>query len=149
MTSPTIQSRVRLIIPHEDRILLTYTIPDAHYYYIGGRIEYGETIIQAAIREIKEECDATFTFKKMLYVRDFIIPGKEHSIEYFLLGTIDRYHELEHHADPQHPTTQYQSWIPINSLPDIIIYPSELTPILLADAHSGFSSDTKYLGRMQ
>jgi len=59
-----ITPRVRLIIIKQDKILLSYVKSENFYFFIGGQIEYGETVKQAAQREIKEEAKANFEFKK-------------------------------------------------------------------------------------
>lgn len=60
-----IKVRVRLIIIKQSKILLSYVKDEDFYFYIGGKVEFGETIKQACVREIEEECGAKFVFKKI------------------------------------------------------------------------------------
>jgi ADP-ribose pyrophosphatase YjhB (NUDIX family) len=70
-----IKVRVRLIIIKEGKILLSFTETEDFYFYIGGKVGFGETLKEVAVREVAEECGgAAFTFKKILYIRDYIKP---------------------------------------------------------------------------
>src|SRR5688572_14657431 len=106
--------RLRLINIKEGKVLLMYDSVDDYYFYAGGKLEYGETVEEGAQREIKEECgeDTTFTFKKVLYIRDFIVPKKDiHSLELFILGDIDKFEELEKRKDPEFEGKKWLTWV--------------------------------------
>ncbi|OGL52757.1 hypothetical protein A3K55_01355 [Candidatus Shapirobacteria bacterium RBG_13_44_7] len=140
-----------MVIIKGDKLLAQYTDKSKFYYYIGGHLDYGETIADACTREIKEECgqDAQLEFKKILYIRDFIWPEKEeHSVELFVLGDINKFEDLEGRLDPQHPNNDvWCTWLDINNLPDNL-YPHPLSQKLLADYKSGFPKEGEYVGRM-
>lgn len=142
--------RVRLIIIKENKVLLHYTENGGFYFYTGGHVEFGETIVQAAVREVLEETGAIFEFKKILYVRDFFDPsGKEHSVEFYILGDIDKYEELEGLIDPEGKIKgwkSWQNWIDLEKLKETNVKPKSLTDILISDFEKGFSEGTKYLG---
>jgi len=152
MNNPIVNVRVRLIIIKNDKILLHFTEDGHYYFYPGGHLEFGETIIEACVREIKEETTAQFTFQKILYIRDFIhLPENEHSLEFFILGDIDKYEELEGFVDPQSAQKgfkSWQNWIDLDKLPATNVKPKSLTPIILSDFKSNFSEGTKYLGQI-
>ena len=105
MSHQQIHVRLRVVIIKNGRLLVQYRQTDNYYHYVGGHLEYGETILEGCQREIAEECiNAKFEFKKILYIRDFIYPkDNQHSVELFILGDIDKSEELEGHPDPQHP----------------------------------------------
>lgn len=134
------------------KLLCSYTQKNDFYFYIGGHLEYGETIEEGCQREIEEECGegAKFLMNKILYLRDFIIPEEdEHSVELFILGEINKSKELEGKFDPQHPDNDmWLSWLPIDNLPENL-YPKELTKRLLADYKEGFKETQKYLGKIK
>ena len=44
--------RVRLIIPNVDKLLLEYVIDEDFYFYPGGKVEFGETLLLASKREM-------------------------------------------------------------------------------------------------
>lgn len=146
-----INVRVRLIVIHDGKVLVQYRKIGDFYHYIGGHLKYGETIEDACIREVKEECGegVEFDFQKILYIRDFIKPEEdEHSVELFILGNIDKFDGLENLKDPQHPDgSVWLTWLDINNLPDSLL-PSDLSPKLLHDFQNGFAKEGEYVGRM-
>src|SRR3989344_8533581 len=100
-----IHVRLRLIIIKNDKLLVSYTKKSDFFFYVGGHLEFGESIVDGCKREMTEECgeDTQFTFKKILYIRDFLQTKKgEHSVELFILGNINKFEELEHKLDSQH-----------------------------------------------
>lgn len=97
MSERKVKVRVRLVIIKNHKILLSWNSDGQYYFYIGGKVEFGETLKEACAREIEEECDgAKFTFQKILYVRDFVLPEEdEHSVEFYILGEIDKFAEID------------------------------------------------------
>lgn len=152
MENKKINVRVRLVIIKNGKILLHFTENGNFYFYTGGHLEFGETIKQACERETVEETGANFTFKKILYVRDFIHPEEnEHSVEFYILGDIDKFEELDGLVDPQSVEKgwkSWQNWIDLEKLKDINVKPSSLSEILLAGYKNNFSGETKYLGEI-
>lgn len=147
---PKIKIRLRMIIVKNGKLLVTYDSEKDYYYYIGGKLEYGETVLEGAQREIKEELGEgiKLKFKKILYIRDFLQPEKdEHSLELFILGEVNKFKELEHYFDPEHGNEKWSTWIDINYLPDNL-YPKALTKILQKDFKKGFLNSGEYVGRM-
>lgn len=145
-----IKPRVRLVIIKNNKLLLSYTSDGNFYFYIGGKMEFGETLKQACEREIKEECgdNVNFTFNKILYVRDYIKPAEdEHSIEFYILGDVDRFEEIEGKIDPEFENSHHQTWVDLDNLPDNIL-PKTLTDILLDDYKNGFPRQGIYLGEI-
>lgn len=76
-----IKPRVRLVIIKNKKLLLTYTKDGDFYFYIGGKMEFGETLEQACLREIKEECgkDVDFILKRF-FISGIILSLKKMSI---------------------------------------------------------------------
>ena len=145
-----IKPRVRLVIIKNNKLLLTYTSDGDFYFYIGGKMEFGETLEQTCLREIKEECgkDVDFTFKKILYIRDYIKPEEnEHSIEFYILGDINKFEEVEGVVDAEFAGSHHQTWVDINNLPENIL-PNGLTSILKDDYKNGFPRQGEYLGAL-
>lgn len=144
-----IKTRVRLIIIKNGKILLSYVKDEDFYFYIGGKIEYGGTIQEACEREIKEECNANFSFKKILYVRDYIKPQlNEHSIELYILGTIDKFKEVQRFVDPEDKGNHLQKWVDIKKLLKYNVKPKSLTKILQKDYLNNFEGGISYLGEI-
>jgi 8-oxo-dGTP diphosphatase len=150
MENHLINIRLRLVVIKDGKLLVQYRKKHDYYHYIGGHLEHGETILEGCIRETAEETEgAKFEFKKILYIRDFLLPEEnEHSVELFILGEIDKFEELEHLLDPQHPDgSVWCTWLDMNNLPDNL-FPHPLTKILLEDYKEGFSKEGKYVGKM-
>ena len=147
---PRIKIRLRMVIVKNGKLLVTYDSVENYYYYIGGKLEYRETVLEGAEREIKEELgkDIKLDFKKILYIRDFLQPEKdEHSLELFILGDVNKFEELEHYLDPEHGDKKWSTWLDINKLPDNL-FPKTLTKKLQEDFKKRFTNSGEYVGRM-
>ncbi len=142
--------RLRLVIIKNDKLLAYYDSIDDYYFYIGGKLDFGETIKECWEREVKEELgeDVKFTFKKILYIRDFILPEEnEHSLELFILGDINKFEEIEGRPDPEFDGKKWPTWLDINNLPDNL-YPKPLSKKILKDYQNNFPKEGEYIGRM-
>lgn len=145
-----IKVRLRLVIPKEGKILLMYDSKDDFYFYIGGKLEFGETIECGIQREIREECgeDTVFTMNKVLYIRDFVHPEiDEHSVEIFILGDINKFEELNNQKDPEFGDRKWLIWKDINNLPHNL-KPNMLTEKLVQDYKNGFPNQGEYIGNL-
>jgi len=75
MENHLINVRLRIVVIKNNKLLVQYRQKHDYYHYIGGHLEHGETVLEGCVREVAEECDgAKFEFKKILYIRDFILP---------------------------------------------------------------------------
>lgn len=145
-----IKVRLRLVIIKNEKLLAHYNFEKDFYFYIGGKLDFGETLKEGWEREIKEELgdDAEIKFKKILYIRDYIDKSiDEHSVEIFILAYINKYEEIEGLKDPQHGGKTWFTWLNIHNLPDNL-YPKELSKKLLEDYKNGFPNTGEYIGRM-
>lgn len=151
MKQHKINVRVRLVVIYKGKILVQYRQKGDYYHYIGGHLEYGETIENACIREAKEECGegVKFKFQKILYIRDFIKPEEnEHSVELFILGSLNKTDRLEGLKDPEHPDgSVWLTWLDIDNLPENLL-PRTLSPKLLTDFNNGFPKEGEYIGEI-
>ncbi len=148
-----IKVRLRLIIIKNNKILLTQMLEEDYYYFTGGKLEFRETLEEGCQREIKEECgeDTEFKMQKILYVRDFLPEEKpgEHSVEFYILGTINKFLELDHQTERDHlEGDRRMEWKDLANLPDNL-YPKELVPILKKDFKEGFKRQGVYVGKIK
>ncbi|MCH7640902.1 NUDIX domain-containing protein [Patescibacteria group bacterium] len=149
MGKEVIKPRVRLVIIKKGKILLSYVKDRNFYFYTGGKVEYGETLEEACVREVKEECNAKFTFKKILYIRDYIVPDiGEHSLELYILGDIDKFKEVEGLKDPEDGGNHWQTWVDLKKLKAIDVRPRGLVEKLLDDYKKGFKGGIGYIGEV-
>lgn len=143
--------RLRMVIVKNGKVLASYTNKRDFYYYMGGHLEFGETVLEGCKREVAEECGegTEFTLKKVLYVRDFFDPKDgEQNVELFILGEINKFEEIEHYLDSQHQDgSVWLTWLDIENLPDNL-YPQLLSEKLLEDYKKDFPNGGKYVGRM-
>ena len=151
MNTHKINIRLRMIIIKNNKLLTTYTKNGDFYYYVGGHLEYGETILEGCKREIIEECGkgTEFTIKKVLYIRDFFDKKENNqNVELFILGDINKFEELEHHLDPQHEDGHvWLTWLDIENLPNNL-FPRSLNKKLLEDFNKGFPNTGEYIGEI-
>lgn len=147
MAEQKIKIRVRLVIIKNNKILLSYTKDEDFYFYIGGKVEFGETLKEACRREVLEECKANFEFKKILYVRDFILPEiDEHSVEFYILGNVNKFEEIEGIKDEEFNGRHWQTWVDLDKLSKINIKPKLLTEKIIKNYREGFTNGTEYVG---
>lgn len=149
MSDQKIKIRIRAVIIQNDHILLAYHPERDFHFYIGGKMEFGETIVDAFNREIKEECAGSVEpkFIKILYIGEFLQPENgEHSLEFFVLGEIDKFKEVEQELKTDYDSHVFIKWVPLANLP-ANLKPSSLTPRLLADWQKGFPDEGEYIGR--
>lgn len=143
-----INIRLRLICIQDEKVLLMYDSEKDFYFYIGGKLEYGESVMEGAKREINEECgeDVSFEFGKILYIRDFISPEEsEHSLELFILGKIKTNKNLEGLKDPEFDGKKWLTWKSIYQLPENLL-PKKLTKKLINDYEQDFPTQGEYIG---
>ena len=142
MENNKIKVRLRLVIIKNNKLLAHYTQDDDFYFYIGGKLEYGETIKQGWERDIK------FTFKKILYIRDFIRPeDNEHSVELYILGDINKFEGVEGRPDPEFEGRKWPVWLDLDKLPDNL-YPKGLSKKLVEEYKAGFPNEGEYIGEI-
>ena len=128
---------------------MSYVKDEDFYFFIGGKMEYGETVEEACVREVQEECKANFKFEKILYVRDYIKPKiNEHSLELYIKGDIDKFKEVEGILDDEFNDNHWQTWIDINKLKSLNVRPKKLLGKLIKDYKKGFSNQISYLGEI-
>lgn len=143
--------RIRLVVIKNGKLLASYSNKHDFYFYAGGHLEYGETVLDGCKREMVEECGkgTEFTLKKVLYIRDFFDPDNgEQNVELFILGDINKFKELEHRLDSQHEDgSMWLTWLDINNLPSNL-FPKPLTKKLVGDYKKGFPNAGEYVGRM-
>ncbi|MFH1863335.1 MAG: NUDIX domain-containing protein [bacterium] len=145
-----IKLRVRLVIIKNKKILMSYVKDEDFYFFIGGKMEYGETLKHACEREVEEECKAKFTFKKILYIRDYIKPEEnEHSLEIFVLGDIDKFGEIDGIIDDEYKDTHREMWLNLDRLEKYNIKPKSLVKRIIEDYKNGFNTSIGYLGEIK
>ncbi|MEL1135442.1 NUDIX hydrolase [Desulfitobacterium sp. THU1] len=117
----------------------------------GGKLEDGESAIEAVIREVEEECGIVCKPGSLVYVREFIGGHIEqvHHVELFFTAEVDSY-DIVTGIDPELEEqyiveSRFLSKEEIKSS-EITVYPEVLTDRFWDDLESGFVGQTVYLG---
>lgn len=87
MADPKPQLAVSTAIVRDGKVLLVRrAVPPANHYYTfpGGRVEYGETLAQAAAREVLEETGLVVEIGELLGWREYL-PSKHGGVGHFLI----------------------------------------------------------------
>ena len=106
----------------------------------GGGVDYGESIGEAARREVREETGLDVRIKKLLYIGDFL-PGTKHVLDVIFLG----------HLKGGMPTRQVEEieairFVPLAEVLDLPIAPPAVFERIVEDAPRGFPNDAVYVG---
>lgn len=122
--------RVGAIIKCGDKLLLArHNEEKAAYYPIGGRIRYGETAEEAAVREVREETGVNCKVERLLAIHEnFFISGKGewyHEINpIYLIAASDAFSNIPSGRLTDDPGKhEWLEWVDMNDCADKIIYP--------------------------
>ena len=138
--------RVSVIIVNEkEEILLVQHRKSNRYYWVlpGGRIEYGESFQDCAVRELKEETNLDIKFGKVVFLSEAIAPDRSrHIINIYATGEVLG-GELKVGDEPMLADVAYK---PILELDKITLYPPVADKIIKA-YKEGFKN-LEYLGNL-
>lgn len=143
---------VRTIIKKGDSIVMVGHKEKEHGNFMlfpGGGIEKGESIFQAAEREVMEETKLIVKASRLLYVREVEWKG-DFGVEFYVLceyvsGSLELGHDPEHDSDNQVLTSAQE--IPLNELDNYDWKPEELRDKLSQDLQDLTLNDqVQYLG---
>ena len=138
--------RVSVIIVNEKKeILLVQHRKSNRLYWVlpGGRIEYGESFQDCAVRELKEETNLDIEFGKVVFLSEAIAPDRSrHIINIYATGKVLG-GEMKVGDEPMLADVAYK---PISELEKITLYPPVADKILEA-YNEGFTT-LKYLGNL-
>lgn len=74
---------------------------------------------------------------------------EEHSVEFYILGDVDKLEEIEGVKDKEFDGRHWQTWVDLDELPRINIKPETLTSKILEGYKNGFAGETEYVGEIQ
>ena len=136
--------RVSVIIIDENRILLVRHEKYGRTYWVlpGGGVDFGESLEEAAVREVKEETDLDITVDKLVFVDD-ILPEDlhRHVVDvYFTAKVVGG--ELKLGADSIMRELRY---FPVEELARIPFYP-KIADRIIQEYRKGFPDSAHYLG---
>ena len=118
----------RAVIIHRGEILLCKS-KDANYYFLpGGHVEFGETLLKALSREIKEELGTTVKSAKFIDIVENIFTVKKRT--YHELNPIFRVKLKNNKVASLEKHIEFH-WLPTNRLKQARILPTAIKKILL------------------
>src|SRR5271156_609664 len=82
-----VTTRVSVLIVEDEKILLVKHRKNDREYWVlpGGRLEYGETFVDCAVREMKEETGLEIEPEKFLFLSEAIAPDlSRHIVNVYL-----------------------------------------------------------------
>jgi 8-oxo-dGTP pyrophosphatase MutT (NUDIX family) len=141
---------VRGLMFKKEHLLVTQWKNDGIVFCIGGRVDFGESVVDAVRREVREETRAEITINKLLYFN-------EHS---FVSSRGVHYHELgwyfwvepdreicgldEVIQNPDHPDLIIR-YLKVEDAPAHDFWPTFLPQYLLTDIKQGFSQNPRHI----
>lgn len=138
--------RVAAIIIEGDDILLARHERDDETYWVlpGGGVDFGESIGDALIRELKEEADLDIRLGHLIMVNDSVPPDKHRHIInlYFTAEIVGG--KLKLGKDPRLAEMKF---VPIAQLSKLTFYP-DVRNELLAAIRNGYPNHATYLGNL-
>ncbi len=143
-TIPT--TRVSVIVLRDEQILLVRHRKGNRQYWVlpGGRLEYGETFFECAVRELKEETGLDVEVERFLFLSEAIAPDRSrHIVNIYIKakvvgGTMKLGNE---------PVLAGVDFVPLSELQRVTLFPP-IGKIILDSLPSGFQSGIEYLGNL-
>jgi len=144
-TIPTTRVSV-IVITDDNKILLVRHRKGNRLYWVlpGGRLEYGETFHECAVRELKEETGLDIEVEKFCFLSEAIAPDRSrHIVNIYLKGkvvggTVKLGNE---------PVLAGVDFIPLSELEKITLFPP-IARILLDAVPEKFAGGIRYLGNL-
>ena len=145
-TIPT--TRVGVIVFSEDEkslLLVRHRKGNRQYWIIpGGRLEYGETFHECAVRELKEETGLDVEVEKFVFLSEAIAPDRSRHIVNIYIKAKVIGGELKLGNEPVLAGVDF---IALSELERITVFPA-ITKNIVDALSQGFSGDIKYLGNL-
>ncbi|MEM9773294.1 MAG: NUDIX domain-containing protein [Chloroflexota bacterium] len=127
-------------------------LPSETGILIGGRVEYGEELTEALVREVKEETGVDVKVEKLLYTHQQVFVSRRTGTEihelgwYFLVSPINKGDEAcpnDSRVSNPDLDIMFNERIPITEKDLSVIYPVFLRENLPADVATGFIQTPK------
>ena len=138
--------RVAPIVVRDHALLLVRHVKGDRTYWLlpGGGVDYGETLGEALLREIKEETNLDTELGELVMVNDSIPPdGHRHVVNLYFTARVTG-GELRKGAESNLAELRF---VPFEELETIEFYP-DIRPWLLPALRAGFPGKALYPGNL-
>jgi 8-oxo-dGTP diphosphatase len=144
-TIPT--TRVSVVVTRNDNeILLVRHRKGTRQYWVlpGGRLEYGETFHECAVRELREETGLDVEVDNLIYLSEAIAPDRSrHIVNVYLTAHVVG--GVMQVGDE--PVLAGVDFVPLDELSRCTLYPP-VGKLLLEQIPKGFNPGIEYLGNL-
>lgn len=137
--------RPSVIIVKDDKVLLLKYLYDSTEVYAipGGNLEFGESLSETVIRELKEELNLEIGLVDFCGTAE-IINEKQHGIHFFFSGKIV---SGEPKLNPKETTANSVVWLGKEELKIVNLYPK--IPDLILSVLNGEKPHGEFLGKIE
>jgi 8-oxo-dGTP diphosphatase len=145
-TIPTTRVSVVVLDSDEKKILLVRHRKGSRHYWVlpGGRLEYGETFHECAIRELKEETGLEVAVERFLFISEAIAPDRtRHIVNIFVQAKVTG----GVMKVGNEPVLAGVDFIDLTELERMTLFPP-VGQMILESLPKGFSDTIKYLGNL-
>jgi ADP-ribose pyrophosphatase YjhB (NUDIX family) len=142
---PTTRVSVVVINDAKEILLVRHRKGTRQYWVLpGGRLEYGETFYECAVRELQEETGLDVEVDKLIYISEAIAPDRSrHIVNVYLtahvVGGVMKV--------GNEPVLAGVDFVPISELEKCTLYPP-VGKQLLEHLPTGFEPGIQYLGNL-
>lgn len=143
---PSPRIRAAAIIVQDDSILLVRHEKDGRRYWLlpGGGVDFGESLAEALIREVREETGLAITAGALVMLNDSIPPDRHrHVLNVYFTAEVTG-GELKPGRDGR---LEDVSFVLLTELPALTFYP-DVRESLLRGLREGFGNTPAYLGNL-
>jgi ADP-ribose pyrophosphatase YjhB (NUDIX family) len=144
-TIPTTRVSVVVIKDGKEILLVRHRKGTRQYWVLpGGRLEYGETFIECAKREMKEETGLEVEIDNLVYLSEAIAPDRSrHIVNVYLTAHVTG--GVMQIGDE--PVLAGVDYVPLEELEKCTLYPP-IGKKILASVADGFTPGIEYLGNL-
>ena len=138
--------RVAVIIIDDGKIVLVRHEKYGKTYWVlpGGGVDFGESLEEAAVREVKEEINLDIAVDKLVFVNDSLPEDlHRHVVNVYFTGRILG-GELKLGPDSIMREVRY---FPVEELANLLFYPG-IAEYIVQEHRGGFRNSAQYLGNI-
>lgn len=135
-----------IVVTDDNKILLVRHRKGTRQYWVlpGGRLEYGETFQECAVRELSEETGLDVAVDKLVFLSEAIAPDRSrHIVNVYLTATVTG--GIMKVGDE--PVLAGVDYVPLDELERCTLYPPVGLQVLEHSKHK-FSAGLQYLGNL-